>query len=106
MAKTKQPEHPYEPRPELVTDHKSWQEILLYCWHMDKSLYYLLHGIRCGGAGVTVTKGSFRLMPGEWNESDWEDVRTRLNPFKDKLINVFKNARIQLPPEWLGETKK
>ena len=95
--------HPSDPRPELVTDRKSWQEILLYCWHMDKDLYYLLHGIRCGGAGVTVTKWSFRLVQGEWSESEWEDIKTRLNPFRDKLVKVFKVTRVQLPLEFLNK---
>jgi len=85
--------HPYEPRPELVTDHKSWQEILLYAWCMDKPLYYLLHGIRCGGAEVAETSTSFRLMPGEWSEVEWEDIKGKLNPFKDKLVHVLKSAR-------------
>ncbi|MFZ3132864.1 MAG: hypothetical protein WA125_17600 [Desulfosporosinus sp.] len=95
--------HPGDPRPELVTDHKSWQEILLYCWQMDKPLYYLLHGIRCGGAGVTVTRGSFRLQQGQWSVAEWEDIKTRLSPFRDKLVKVFKATRVQLPLEFLSE---
>jgi hypothetical protein len=95
--------HPGDPRPDLVTDRKSWQEILLYAWHMDKELYYLLHGIRCGGAGVIATKGSFRLVTGEWSESEWEDIKTRLNPFKDKLVKAFKVTRVQLPLEFLSK---
>lgn len=85
---------PGDPRPDLVKDHRHWEEVLYNSWHIDKDIYYLLHGIRCGGAELILTMRGFRLLCGEWNEAEWEnDIKNRLNPFKDKLVNIFKLTR-------------
>lgn len=87
--------HPSDPRIDLVTDHRHWEEVLYNCWYEERNLYFLLHGLRCGGAELVLTQKSYRLMPGEWNESEWDgDVKSRLNPFRDKLVEVFKLTRI------------
>jgi hypothetical protein len=84
-----------DPRGDKKDDHTHWQELLWNCWHSEKDLYYLLHGIRCGGAEVIRTQKGFRLMPGEWSESEWEEIRqSKLNPFRDKLVSIFKLTRI------------
>lgn len=89
------PNHPSDPRPDITADHKHWEDLLYNCWHLEQPLYYLLHGIRCGGAQVTTTQESFMLLPGEWNEDKWEDIKqNRLNPFREKLIDIFRLTRI------------
>lgn len=95
MAKqTTQPKHPYVPRGDLVSDRKHWQEVLWNCWNLDKDLYGLLHGIRCGGAELVLTKSSYRIMPSEWSESEWEDIKVnKLMKYRDKLSEAFKLAR-------------
>ncbi len=91
----KKERHPGDPRTDLVSDHRHWESLLWNCWHTDHDLYYLLHGIRCGGGEVIRTKNGFRLMPGEWCEVEWEDIKQiKLNPFKDKLVNIFKLTRV------------
>lgn len=83
-----------DPRRDKAEDHGYWEELLWNCWNMDKSLFYLLHGIRCGGAEVIRTQKGFSLMPGEWDEAEWEEIKCdKLSPFKDKLIRVFKLTR-------------
>jgi len=88
------PRHPGDPRKDLATDHRLWKDLLWNCWHLQIDLYYLLHGIRCGGAELTLTQNSYRLMPGEWSESEWEDIkRKHLDPIREKLINILKLTR-------------
>lgn len=83
-----------DPRRDKTDDHEYWEELLWNCWNLDKSLFYLLHGIRCGGAEVILTQKSFSLMPGEWDGGEWEEIkRDKLSPYRDKLINIFKLTR-------------
>jgi hypothetical protein len=83
-----------DPRKDKVEDHAYWERLLWNSWNMNKSLFYLLHGIRCGGAEVIPTIKSFSLLPGEWNQSEWEEIKQiKLSPFKDKLIRIFKLTR-------------
>ena len=49
-------------------------------------------------------------MPGEWDESEWEEIKQiKLGPFRDKLIKVFKLTRIgkvtneKIPDEFSGK---
>ena len=86
--------HPLDPRPDLVSDHRHWREILYTCWHREYDIYPLLHGIRCGGAEVTLTQKCFMLLPGEWTEVEWEDIKQRLSLVRDKLIKVFIVTRM------------
>lgn len=83
-----------DPRSDITTDHAYWHELLWNCRNFDQSLYYLLHGIRSGGGEIIKTQNSFNLRPGEWSETEWEEIkRDSLSPFKDKLIEVFKLTR-------------
>lgn len=83
-----------DPRSEKAVDHKYWEDLLWNCWHLQRELYYTLHGVRCGGVELTLTRDSFRLLPGEWTDSEWEEIKQkRLNPFKDKLIVILRLTR-------------
>ena len=100
-----------DPRSDKAVDHKYWLDLLWNAWNMDKSLtsiYYLLHGIRCGGGELTLTKDSFRLLQGEWSTKDWDEIRRiNLAPVKDKLVSLLKRTRVgkvsevEIPEEWL-----
>lgn len=58
-------------------------------------MYFLLQGIRCSGAEVMTTQESFRLLPGGWSESEWEDIKqNRLSQYRDKLIEIFRLTRL------------
>jgi len=110
--KSKQPEHPYDPRADKVSDHRHWKEVLWNAWQDDQSFYGLLHGIRCGGGELTLTRDSFKLLPGEWSYAEWDEVkRVRLEPVKTELISILKLTRIgkvteeQLPDGLFGEVK-
>jgi len=83
-----------DPRKDIAVDHQYWEDILWNAWHFTKPLYYILHGIRCGGGGLTLTKTSFRLLAGEWTESEWDEIKLKyLDPMKDKLIWILKLTR-------------
>ena len=91
-----------DPRADKAEDHRDWEELLLYSWNCDRSLHFLLHGLRCGGAEVVRTRRSFCLMPGEWDESEWKEIkRDKLSPFREKLTDIFKLAWIGLPLKFL-----
>lgn len=107
MAK-KQPRHPGDPRIDLVSDHRHWKTLLWNCWHEERDIYYLLHGLRCGGAEIILTNKSYRLMPGEWAEEKWEDIKQKhLAPCREELVEVLRTARVmkltpdeKVPEEW------
>lgn len=107
------PKHPYDPRKDLVTDHRHWKQVLWNCWHLERDLYYVLHGTRCGGAQLTETAASFRLLPGEWLESEWDEIKQKwLNPVRDKLIEIFMVSRwgrlmtdIEIPEKFIDNPK-
>lgn len=104
-----------DPRSDKSVDHKYWLRLLWNAWHLDNSLsslYYLLHGIRCGGGELTLTKGSFRLLRGDWSEKEWADIRQKnLDPVKDKLVKILRISRVgkvsksvvEVPEEWIAE---
>jgi len=84
-----------DPRKDIAVDHKYWEDILWNAWHLTKPLYYILHGIRCGGGGLTLTPKSFKLLPGEWSEQEWEEIKQKyLDPVKDQLIWILKLTRV------------
>jgi len=83
-----------DPRSDKAADHEYWQDLLWNCWHLERDLFYLLHGIRCGGGEITLTPNSLRLQQGEWTPLDWENIKNRLGPFKEKLVDIFKLTRM------------
>jgi len=101
-----------DPRSDKAVDHKYWLDLLWNAWQLDttlNSLYYLLHGIRCGGGELTLTKDSFRLLQGDWSSGEWAKIRQEnLDPVKDRLIWILKLSRVgkvdevEIPEEWLN----
>jgi hypothetical protein len=101
-----------DPRLDKAVDHRYWEDLLWNAWQLDNtssSLYYLLHGIRCGGGELTMTRGSFRLLPGDWTEEEWAKIRKEnLDPVKERLVRVLKVTRegrvepIEIPEEWIN----
>ncbi|WP_052298589.1 hypothetical protein [Syntrophobotulus glycolicus] len=84
-----------DPRADLRTDSQYWQRLLLNCWHMEKDLYYILHGVRCGGGELILTSNSLMLRPGEWSEKKWDEIKQEeLVPYREKLIEVLRVSRV------------
>ena len=92
-----QSNHPSDPRPDKVSDHRHWKRVLHNAWHESKDLYGVIHGVRCGGAEMAETTKSYTLLPGDWRVGEWEDIKQRyLNPIKEQLVNIFKITRFAL----------
>lgn len=84
-----------DPRADKAVDHKYWEDLLWNCWHVERKLYYVLHGVRCGGGELTLTRDSFRLLPGEWETAEWNEIKSvRLDPHKDRLIGILRLSRV------------
>lgn len=84
-----------DPRADKAVDHKYWEDLLWNCWHVERTLYYVLHGIRCGGGELTLTRDSFRLLLGDWSTSEWEDIkRNRLDQHRETLIGMLRISRV------------
>lgn len=91
------PNHPSDPRPDKVSDHRHWKKVLWNAWNHNKDLYGVLHGVRCGGAEMAETVKSYTLLPGDWRVEEWEDTKKKyLVPHKDQLISLFKMTRFCL----------
>ena len=88
-----------DPRSDKTADTKTWLVLLHNAWNQDKSLnslYYLLHGIRCGGAELMQTQNSFRLLPGEWTEKDWDAVKLEnLGIVRDRLVSLLRFTKVK-----------
>ncbi|WP_193787870.1 hypothetical protein [Desulfitobacterium hafniense] len=83
-----------DPRKDMSVDHRYWEDLLWNAWHFTKPLYYILHGIRCGGGELTLTKASFRLLPGDWSAEEWDEIKQKyLDPMRDKLVSILKLTR-------------
>jgi len=101
-----------DPRSDKVIDHKYWEDILWNAWHFVKPFYHDLHGIRCGGAELTLTKDSFRLLPGEWTTKEWDEIKLQyLAPIKDDLVRLLRLTRFgkvteETLPEGVFDEKK
>lgn len=103
-----------DPRADKYADHQYWERLLWNCWNMEKTLYFILHGVRCGGGELVLTKSSMKLLPGEWSDLRWEEIRQKdLGPHRDKLVEVLRTSRVmrvsneKLPTGWQesGENK-
>lgn len=84
-----------DPRADKSVDHRYWEDLLWNAWHFTKPLYYILHGIRCGGGELTLTKASFRLLRGDWSAEEWDEIKQKyLDPARDKLVSILKLTRV------------
>ena len=93
-----------DPRPDLLDDHPIWERLLGYVQKYEPpSLHGVLHGVRCGGAMITIGPDGARLLPridpegklAMWkNQEEWDADRLRyLMPVKDDLIRVLAKAK-------------
>ncbi|WP_353853105.1 hypothetical protein [Dehalobacter restrictus] len=98
-------EYKGDPRPDMFQDHQYWERLLLNTWDMNQILHHILHGCRCGGAELALTKCSLKLTPGEWSDEQWNVIKLRdLAPYRDKLVEVLRISRVmsicnEKPPE-------
>lgn len=98
-------EYKGDPREDLFQDHNYWERLLRNSWNMDKILHHVLHGCRCGGAELALTKSSMKLVQGEWAAEQWEVIKLRdLGPYRDKLVELLRISRVmklsdEKPPE-------
>jgi hypothetical protein len=97
-----------DPRPDLIDDSNLWQCVLETAIHADpfpetpNSIYGLLHGLRCGGATLEVSKqGKLRLDYSTLIEVGiWTDRDLRSNwllPAASGIKQVFRLAEQQFP---------
>lgn len=96
-----------DPRADKFADHQYWERLLWNCWNLDKELYYILHGIRCGGGELVLTQKSLKLLQGEWSDKRWDEIKQKdLSPHRDKLVEVLRTSRVmsvsdeKLPGGW------
>ena len=79
---------PYDPRPDLADDSRLWDAVLISARKHDpdpegkRSLFGLLHGLRCCGARLKwTTKGTLRL--------DYEPVIEHCGWTREELLNKW-----------------
>jgi hypothetical protein len=102
-----------DPRPDKTIDHVYWKRVLAMCQELTPDILSDLHGLRCGGAELIRTKGSFKLLTGDWDEQDWEAIKEhQLTPVKARLAWLFRccrNARLSgegLPEDVAAELNR
>lgn len=95
----------HDPRPDLEDDSGMWDVVLYEAMqadrragteHSERSIYGLLHGLRCGGARLTVTEQrklrlDYQALLGWWNENRLR--REWLMPARAEIAAVFEAAR-------------
>lgn len=80
-----------DPRSDLKDDHLHWVRVLTNARETNRPLYGILHGIRCGGGGLQLTKTGYKLLPGGWLSPEWADIKARyLVSVTDDLLALFK----------------
>lgn len=89
-----------DPRPDLVEDTDLWERVLTMAKETDpapgteRSLFGLLHGLRCGGARLVRTKMSLKLDYEPVLECcDKEELMMQwLEPAKEDLRRLFRQV--------------
>lgn len=91
-----------DPRPDLTNDHMLWVSVLILAKRMDpepgttRSLFGLLHGLRCGGARLNrQPSGALKLDFDALIELGWDRDKLLaqwLNPQKQRIGAVFQRA--------------
>jgi hypothetical protein len=84
-----------DPRPDLTHDAKLWVTVLMAAVD-DPKLYWLLHGLRCGGARLTrkpngALKLNYKPLLSSWDED--ELLRDWLMPQRTKIAQLFRKVR-------------
>jgi len=89
----------YDPRKDLKSDSEYWQAVLKEAEKQDKKVYSNLHGLRCVGCKLKLSKGKLKLIPGEaigrhWqSKAEWKQARQEyLIPYKDTIKAVFETV--------------
>jgi len=96
-----------DPRPDLVEDADLWERVLAVSKETDpapgteRSLFGLLHGLRCGGCRLRRTGTSLKLdyepLLAWW---DKEQLLSKwLMPAKEELRLVFTQVAKELAPQ-------
>lgn len=92
----------FDPRPDLVEDHRDWMAVLAAAQQDDKELFGLLHGLRCGGARLEVRvtsqgrpyyKLDYSALLSVWKEDElrrrWlEPMRARIKAALDRGLHI------------------
>lgn len=80
-----------DPRCDLQADHHHWVRVLHNAAHCNMNLFRILHGIRCGGGFLNKTSSSYKLLPGEWTMTEWDEIKKKyLDSIRTELVKVFK----------------
>lgn len=85
-----------DPRPDLREDSFFWRQALRLAYPAA-DFFGLLHGLRCGGARLTITeKGSFRLdfkqVVDDWPGETMDSFRARwLEPHRELFVGLFRD---------------
>lgn len=96
------PFHPADPRPDLDGDARLWDAVLRAAWMTgDNPIYGLLHGLRCGGATLTLRdNGKLHLDYSVYEETLGKDtvLEQWLKPNVKAIQSVFTRAEALLSP--------
>ena len=89
----------YDPRQDLWEDSNYWKVVLKEAEKVNKWVYGVLHGFRCGGAKLTYDNGKIKMRPRLGSRHAWktkqnylEDKKEFLVEHKQDIIKVFKKA--------------
>ncbi len=96
----------YDPRRDLVQDSKLWQMVLRTAEAYDRETYGTLHGFRCYGCRLVLTRnGKIIMKPGNgWSSiKEWEkNKKEYLIPLADKIKTVFSTVEKFLKEKRVG----
>lgn len=94
---TKITQYELDPRPDLEKDHGYWVALLLAAKQRgrdDQDVFGILHGLRCGGAGlVRDRRTGLRIVSGEWEQAKYVEYRDKyLRPNIDTIKDLLTRA--------------
>jgi hypothetical protein len=90
-----------DPRPDLVSDHSLWDELLAGAARLDSDdpngVFGALHGIRCCGARlVPRNTAGWKLERGEMSPTEWRENREKwLMPHRMKITHMLDRLRAE-----------
>ncbi|ACV58115.1 hypothetical protein [Alicyclobacillus acidocaldarius] len=87
----------WDPRPDLVSDHRLW-EVLLTQVVNDDATGWTLNAARCGGATLRWDNGMYHIVPiidprlGFDSQEDWQSFREKwLVPMGKQIAKALKS---------------